>query len=341
MVVKAIYEGKLNVKRDNAGRLYSPLSSLKRELRTFVMLNGKPISSIDLKSSQPYLFQLLLNAEFWKTTRQIPITLYTLNPSLYKELQASGIIKRIIMILNSSEKQQYQGFHTEGFRKIDWQDDFYEYLGKLTNRTTTDKDVTKYYSSRGRIKQSMMLLLYGDYSKMSPPYYTAFKKLFPLETEVMDLIKTAGRRAFPKILQGIEAKIVLEMVTKEIASDYPDIPLLTIHDCVYTNTEYLSIVTTYLNKTLTNLVGTAPGLKEEIISREDVFEGLENTVKEDWGELYGAVTAIRQEPSWLQHFEVNLNEVPLLYTFPEVDGKRKLSTRYLDPNLDLDDLIFR
>jgi hypothetical protein len=155
----------------------------------------------------------------------------------------------------------------------------------------------------------------------------------------MDLIKTRGNNVLPKILQELEAKLVLEMVTKEIANNYPDIPLLTIHNCIYTNTEYLPVVASHLNKTLTAIIGTPPGLKQEIISNEDTFSSLNAIVSEDWQELYRVVTGIQQEPAWLRSFEVNLNEVPLLYTFPQVDGKRKLSTRYLDPNLDLDEVI--
>src|SRR3954451_493898 len=59
-VVKAFLAQDFQLKRDDAGRLYSPLTNLKKELRAFVTYEGKPLSSIDITASQPYLLQALL-----------------------------------------------------------------------------------------------------------------------------------------------------------------------------------------------------------------------------------------------------------------------------------------
>jgi hypothetical protein len=47
-------------------RFHSNLVSLKKELRHFLMYNGQPLGDIDIKNSQPYLSQVLLQPGFWK-----------------------------------------------------------------------------------------------------------------------------------------------------------------------------------------------------------------------------------------------------------------------------------
>jgi hypothetical protein len=46
-------------------RFHSNLVSLKKELRHFLTYGGEPLGDIDIKNSQPYLSQVLLQPEFW------------------------------------------------------------------------------------------------------------------------------------------------------------------------------------------------------------------------------------------------------------------------------------
>ncbi len=51
---------------DVAGRLHTPLTNLKKELRNFVTYGGAPLACIDIKNCQPYLSLLFFNPNFYK-----------------------------------------------------------------------------------------------------------------------------------------------------------------------------------------------------------------------------------------------------------------------------------
>jgi len=61
-----------NLSRDNWGnRVYTPLTSLKRELKPCLRYNGQPLVSLDLKSSQPFLIATcLLNPHFYENEKE-------------------------------------------------------------------------------------------------------------------------------------------------------------------------------------------------------------------------------------------------------------------------------
>jgi hypothetical protein len=65
--IERIHFGDISYMVDKKGlRFHSNLTSLKKELRNFLTYEGQPLGDIDIKNSQPYLSQLLLNKEFWE-----------------------------------------------------------------------------------------------------------------------------------------------------------------------------------------------------------------------------------------------------------------------------------
>lgn len=51
----------------SVGRLHTPLTNIKSELRNFMKHNNETLVSIDLKNSQPYLCNIFLKREFWSS----------------------------------------------------------------------------------------------------------------------------------------------------------------------------------------------------------------------------------------------------------------------------------
>jgi hypothetical protein len=106
------------------------------------------------------------------------------------------------------------------------------------------------------------------------------------------------------------------------------LPLLTIHDSIVTRSDSLDIVEAALDKELTHIIGNKPGLKHEHFNKEHAFKTLDDVVKEDWDQLYRAVTSINKDPDWLPSEWRYTREEPLLYRYPVVDGVKMISTRY-------------
>lgn len=94
MSSKALVEGHLGSIVDSTGRLHTNITGMKRELRSFLRLNGNPLASVDVKAAQPYFFLALLNPAFWGV--ESPMSLYAINSALYRELEKKKILKDIV-----------------------------------------------------------------------------------------------------------------------------------------------------------------------------------------------------------------------------------------------------
>jgi hypothetical protein len=148
----------------------------------------------------------------------------------------------------------------------------------------------------------------------------------------MNLLKTSGKGVFPKIMQNIEASIILEIATKNIAEADPTIPLLTIHDSIISNVQHIASIETELKKVLKDIVGVVPGLKLEELSKEVEIFSIDATVNNDWKELYQNVVKNKKEPVWLPSNNIIPSEVPLIYKIPTIKGRKVFSTVYVDPD---------
>lgn len=332
-VVKMISDGVINGTRDAAGRLYTPFVNLKKELRSCVEINGQKIGSIDIKSSQPYLFLKLLDTQFWKTLPTDKITLHNISKKMYHKINGNNLRRNIITLLNNHENQYGRGLQELPFKKIHWEADFYEHVRGLVQRSTTDVKTLKSFADRSVTKKSVMLILYDIYNNKSTPYYTEFKRHFPVETLLMDKIKEhPAKGLFPTILQAVEAKLILEHCCKKISEQYPNLPLLTVHDSVACDVTYLEPVKSIIESSIMDDVGFKPGLKIEQIDKHEMLQNIRQTVDKDWRSLTADLGKNIAGADWVPSFNEEPKEIPLQYRIIKLEGKMQLDPRMMDPN---------
>jgi|GEM_PF-4202262 len=82
---------------ESCKRFSSVFTRLKRELRHFIEIDGEETVEIDLKSSQPYFLNRILNSDFYDSTDSI--SLKSIFPELYNELFNT---KKMVKIDNSN-----------------------------------------------------------------------------------------------------------------------------------------------------------------------------------------------------------------------------------------------
>ena len=70
----------------------------------------------------------------------------------------------------------------------------------------------------------------GDGSLAEPK--RIFKQLFPSVYDVFAKIKQKDKKMLPRILQSIESKLMLDIIAKRIADEYPNMPIFTIHESI-------------------------------------------------------------------------------------------------------------
>jgi hypothetical protein len=166
------------------------------------------------------------------------------------------------------------------------------------------------------------------------PHFHLLKGWFP---EVTNLVKTLNELSIeasrelkeevnflPVLLQRIESHVVIDVICKRIEQVNPGIPLYPIHDSILTTEEYVGLVRSVMERELLDYVGVAPGLTIESYDEQTALDNLPNLVGEDFKEIAKSTGTIIPK--------IALKK-PLLYTFPSIDGKEWLSTRYISTNM--------
>lgn len=90
-----------------------------------------------------------------------------------------------------------------------------------------------------------------------------FKALFPDVYKILSIIKKQGKEVLPILLQRIESHLVLQVITKRLARQYPKMPLFTIHDSIVTTAGDENYVQRIMLEELEHAVGVPPCLRVE------------------------------------------------------------------------------
>lgn len=81
-----------------------------------------------------------------------------------------------------------------------------------------------------------------------------------------------GYAKFATLLQRIESYLLLDVICKSINKQYPEIPLITVHDCICCVPEYVEYVESVIKERLTEYVGYPPTLEKESWSPKMIEE---------------------------------------------------------------------
>lgn len=302
-------------KKGEDNRLHSTVSSMKKELRSFLTHNKEPLVGVDVKSSQPYLLTQLLKPEFYEEDEN-GLNISNLYPELYKLIPKEEI-SSILM----------SGGYKHSFDDIKWEDDFYSSLINIDKKE--HKSLNQVFKTRGEVKRKVIVSLYNKkYKADETKAFKRFEELFPKEAKIVKLFHKIGgkdKNYLPILMQRLESKLILEIVCKEVSEKIPNAPIIPVHDSILTTPEYQMQVRDIMEDTLLKVTGVKPGLKLENETSEDRLKELESIAKEDLQEIYKKNTQSNQP--------VSLKK-PSLSKFPELDGKKILSTRYLENNQD-------
>jgi hypothetical protein len=268
--------------KDN--RLHSILTNMPKDLRPFLRFKNKPMVSLDIKASQPYLFAGLLkfifldrdvahidkylNTIIKKDTREsVEDTIHTV---MIKESLKRADIKEIeefIFLIENKDIYSYIGANfSEEFlysiqTPIGISDKFYK---KNLGFTITETfDTLRKYS-----KTLMLEFLYCSIPKDETRFkdrYKELKRILPNKiSELAEKLKSEDNSVFPIFLQNIEAYLIIDLITKGIALKNPEIPMYTIHDSIATTHEYASLI----KEELTNQLFKYNGVKPQITIEE-------------------------------------------------------------------------
>lgn len=291
--IKKINAGHFNLRSSGEDRrLHHAVASLKKEFRSFLLFDGKPLVSIDIRASQPYLLTQVFFSEFYSAkTINSPSKAFTLNKHykhLYKAIQEERPINLpafLQMPVNQRHiKKSSFAFHS----KIDWEAGFYDQLIGI-DKVYSGKS---FFKTKEATKRDIMSIFYDAQNKRRKYYagFVRFESHFPQEVAVIEYFDKLSRKHdtgfLPILMQRMESYLVLNKVCSRIAKKYPEAPIIPIHDSVLTTQEYVDQVKHIMESTLLKETGLKPGIRVETsLSIEDAIDSLEDLVEEDYQEI--------------------------------------------------------
>lgn len=234
------------------GRLHTPLSQLKKELRPFLRYDDKKLVSIDIKNSQPYLSTLFFNKKAFKRNKMGD------KIKLYNDIDYN---KSPIALHYVSNKLPPKDIDTYIKQVISGK--FYEeFSDRLTEENLLPKDLQ---DSRKYTKTIAFRTLFSPNShKRYVKEIQLFEKIYPNVYENFAFIKCEDNyNTLACVLQNIEAELILKTICVEISKQYPDAPIFTIHDSIVTTVDYHEKVKEIMHKILEEKIGYAPELSVE------------------------------------------------------------------------------
>ena len=272
-------------------RLNSVYTNLPKRLRGFIEYEGKPLYSVDLSASQPYILSKVIDSSFFYDTDD-GFNLFSIYRGLYNKLNNNGFIKSNYLKPKSGRYPFMWGeffFPNEvqsivEFQEIPFKDDFYKYV--IIKGITNPLEDDEFLKMRKDFKDKMMYILFSDKKgyrkfddqiKMFSKAFRGVNKWLELSHEVI------GKREFALVMQRCESWLLLDNVCRVFLDQHPKIPLYSIHDGLFTYKEYTQDLSSLILTICSEIVGVEPGLKVES-PRLEIYP-CQQDVDEEWVEI--------------------------------------------------------
>ena len=265
------------LKDDSVGRLHTNLTNIKSSLRNFITYDGQNLVSVDIKNSQPFLCNTFLNEGFFNSSSKgtNDYSLFS-NISNCYSLSIFDIVSdyhfkyitsttRLSGISSLLMRGKYELSHTalefQQYQELTVEGRLYQYIqSEVLARSGKLIPLGK------PLKEVMFTVMFTANNYIGQPEAEPkriFRSLFPYMYELLSLIKKDDASTLPRLLQSIEAKIMLDRVCYRISVDNPYLPIFTIHDSVTCPVGFEDYVATVIREEMVKAIGISPSLKYE------------------------------------------------------------------------------
>lgn len=234
-IIKKINEGNFEPSMTVSNhRLNSVLTQMKKELRSYLLINNNPVAEVDISGSHLYVLAGILNEDFFTSTTD-EFSLYTIYNELYCKLYNSNSDKSISSIINTYinnnnilpppfmcgtfEKEIKQ------YKELFDGNDIYENINQVVFYGT---------KTRKQVKDGMMNFLNQNKFRNNIEFISEIKKHFPYINDFIENIQklSTHKSCIAILLQRVESYLLLQVGCRELLKQIPDLCYFTIHDSV-------------------------------------------------------------------------------------------------------------
>lgn len=244
LTVDMLAEGDYWLTRDRFRRVHTNFTNLWSGLRQFLSLGGEPLVELDIANSQPLFFGLLALAK-WESSQEIGQgnkvaleassnnSVNTINsnysnffpssptPSLYDAGMHCGNLRAGL----PPDLAKYMALVQRGA--------FYEFLMAKCHRTGGE---------RGEFKESFFRHVFYAKKSYPNPIANVFRREFPTASRILAEVKAKEPRDAPRKMQQLEADFVIDTCCRKLIASHPAVPLLTLHDGIWTTPPHIGLV---------------------------------------------------------------------------------------------------
>lgn len=230
--------------RDGTGRrLFTPITSLKRELREYLSFDGQKLVIMDIANSQPFFVNQLLTDSFSPSTFGMDfindIEFIAFTSFAREDKRKAEDVQRYRALTSEGKLYDYLIEKLEGDFTFDDRYDFKNWFFKMfySNNKTT-------FSKVGVMKKLM-------------------QKEFPTIYEYMHLFKEKHHANFPILMQRVESNIMLDIISTKIMNRNPSVPFFTIHDSILCLPENAEMIKKVMEEEIYSSTGVPPTVTME------------------------------------------------------------------------------
>jgi hypothetical protein len=286
--IKAIANGAWWLKVAPTGRVFTAFTGLNRGLRQFARFDGtEPLYGIDVVSAQP-LENALLAAD------------PRLKECLLDYMQGKGRIHQELSIRSMCSAKSSANTREEGVREaggggggippgntplITSSCNSYTFIRshlslfpQISNSPADAIDAIRHCIVPGLDFYTNLANAFGgvtrdeakklwamssfDRPRPGSKRYEMYKQAFPSLVRTSEEFHSIGINP-ASALQTLEATLMIYGVCSQLMERYPEMPIVTLHDCIYTTETYVPIVRDVVTEVWLELLGVAPRTKSE------------------------------------------------------------------------------
>lgn len=263
-----------SIKEASDNRLHSNLTRTPKIIRRFLKYDGKPLAGVDIKTSQPYFLLVIIKAiatKDLKTLRNIG-ALKLLSKSVVNELFSLDFDLENLRKFYRDIMQK--DFYNEFLKHLDIKyneegrpirDVFNEQKSIKAKRRMTNKGSRKiivYNSERELVKKVAMEIFYSS-PNSKVPEAAIFRRVYPEVHKIIKFLFEVDVKLH-RLLQNIEAEVLLDKVAHEISESYSHIPIFSIHDSLVTTTDWVEVIENSMVSLITEITTIPPKVEIEL-----------------------------------------------------------------------------
>jgi len=198
------------------GRFHTLITSLAKDLRPCLRLDGEPLVGVDLANSQPLILGILAR-QYWfskQAAHRLRERRYTMNSNPYNGRQlrrakaASDDLNRYMDVCQAG--QLYESLMQPG-------------------------------DDRNKLKTALLTALYGK-NHWRSRLRDHYEKTYPSVAQMLKQVKRKDHARAAHLMQNAESTLFIGTIAAGLLEHHPNMPLVTIHDGLYTTERHLDTV---------------------------------------------------------------------------------------------------